>query len=182
MSHRIKKFSNGIIVLEPLLFEDERGMFVELSKISALRALGIKQRLFQSNLSVSAQGVLRGMHCQKFPRAQAKLVTCIYGAIWDVVVDIRPQSKTYLQWYSFYLTAKSYRQLWIPEGFLHGFYSLFPQTVVVYYSTQEYYPEYDVTIAHNSPIWQIPWPHKKILSAKDAHAPFYHSSLFDNIL
>ncbi|WDI37977.1 dTDP-4-dehydrorhamnose 3,5-epimerase [Entomospira culicis] len=170
---QVRRFANGLMVITPPLYRDERGCFMELSKASTLRALGLPDALVQSNLSWSKYGVLRGLHDQLEPYAQGKLVSVLQGAIWDVVVDIRPQSATYLSWFSFYLTAKSMRQLWIPKGFLHGFYALGQDNLVLYHTSAEYHASHERSVAHDSPIWSVPWPRYKILSAKDAQAPHF---------
>jgi dTDP-4-dehydrorhamnose 3,5-epimerase len=171
-----RKFPNGLIIMEPTVYPDVRGSFYELHKASSLQALGISLPLLQSNLSHSHQGVLRGLHYQQEPYAQAKLVSCLQGAIWDVVVDIRPTSPSYLRWYGFYLTEKSARQLWIPAGFLHGFYALAAKNIVLYHTTCEYRLDAEQSVHYASPVFSIPWPSNVIVSSKDALACHYDAS------
>lgn len=173
----IRSWDNGLKLMESPLFSDDRGSFLEWSKVSSLEIFGITQSLTQTNLSINHQGVLRGLHLQEAPYAQAKLVGCLAGAIWDVVVDLRTTSPTYLQWYSFYLTAKGMQRLWVPEGFLHGFYSLMDNSMVQYQTTNPYHPASEVSVAYNSPCFAIPWPKNVILSKRDGEAAIYQPKI-----
>ncbi|NIZ47143.1 dTDP-4-dehydrorhamnose 3,5-epimerase [Entomospira nematocerorum] len=172
----VRHLQGGLIVIEPQLHEDRRGLFFEQYKESLLIDIGVTDRLVQSNVSISHKGVFRGLHYQRGAYAQGKLISCLHGAIWDVVIDIRPDSPHYLQWYSFYLTSGYRRQLWIPPGFLHGFYALMDNTHVVYHMTREYNPSCDVSVFYQSTAWMIPWPAQMLLSDKDRDAPHWFSS------
>ena len=128
----------GLLIIEPEVFGDERGFFVETYNKKRYRENGIELEFVQDNLSKSAKGVLRGLHLQKEPYAQGKLVQVITGAVLDVVVDTRPNSLTYGQWESAELTEKNKRQFWVPAGFLHGFVSLEDNTIFNYKCTELY--------------------------------------------
>ncbi|NIZ40352.1 dTDP-4-dehydrorhamnose 3,5-epimerase [Entomospira entomophila] len=169
----VRYLDGGLILIEPQIYEDQRGLFFEQHKQSVLSKIGITAKFVQSNVSMSHKGVFRGFHYQREPYAQGKLVSCLSGAIWDVVIDIRPDSTSYLQWSSFYLTSKRRRQLWIPPGFLHGFYTLMDHTHVMYHTTQEYQPQYEESIHYQSSAWRIPLPLRMLLSDKDSDAPHW---------
>ncbi|MFM7469194.1 MAG: dTDP-4-dehydrorhamnose 3,5-epimerase [Vampirovibrionales bacterium] len=156
---------------------DERGYFAELYHVGRYQAMGLPEALsfYQDNTSLSQQvGVLRGLHFQTKPFAQAKLITCLQGAILDVVVDIRTQSPTYGQHVALVLSAENARQLWVPEGFAHGFCTLEPNTLITYKVTAPYAPECDKGLAWNDPALGIQWPfapHQCQLSPKDTTHP-----------
>lgn len=155
-------------------FGDERGRFFEAWNLKRYREAGIDHQFVQSNVSISHRGVLRGLHAQN-PSPQAKLLTVMSGAIWDVIVDVRPGSPTFMKWEGFSLSAENGRQLWVPVGFLHGFLSLEPDTVVNYLVTAPYDPSGDFSVAWNDPQIGIEWPlqGEPSLSPKDAIAkPF----------
>ncbi|WP_287941493.1 dTDP-4-dehydrorhamnose 3,5-epimerase [Sphingopyxis sp.] len=155
----------------PSRFGDTRGWFTESYNKRALTALGIDCDFVQDNHSFSAaSGTLRGIHFQAPPHAQAKLVRCVAGAIWDIAVDLRAGSPTYGRWVAAELTAAGGEQLFIPVGFGHGFVTL-TQNAEVAYKTSDYYaPESEAGIAWNDPDLAIPWPlggAKPFLSEKD---------------
>ena len=161
-----------VILLSPQKKFDDRGFFSETYNKKQLAALGIKSDFVQDNHSMSLQPfVIRGLHFQKPPHAQAKLVRVIRGSILDVAVDIRHKSPTFGQHVSVVLSADNWRQLWIPEGFAHGFCTLEKNTQVVYKVTDYYSPEYESGIAHDDPElainWKVPAGTQAILSDKD---------------
>jgi dTDP-4-dehydrorhamnose 3,5-epimerase len=161
-----------VILVQAGRFGDERGFFMETYKLSEFSAHGIPQPFVQDNRSYSVQGVLRGLHYQKPPRAQGKLVTVLAGEIFDVAVDIRPDSPTYRQWVAEVLAAENGCMLYIPAGFAHGFCILSREADVLYKATEEYAPELDSGIAWNDPDIGIAWPiATPLLSAKDARLP-----------
>lgn len=161
-----------IISIEPQSFADDRGFFLETYQRSAFTAVGISEDFVQDNLSHSFKGVIRGLHYQKHPRAQGKLVMVIKGEIFDVAVDIRLGSHTYGQWVGKTLGAGDSSMLYIPMGFAHGFCVLSPEADVLYKVTAEYAPELDRGIIWNDPDIGIQWPvAEPILSAKDARLP-----------
>ena len=161
-----------VILIEPVVFEDERGFFMETYKYSDFSNFGIKERFVQDNHSKSKKGVLRGLHYQKNPKAQGKLVRCIRGKIFDVAVDIRKGSPTFGKWVGVILSEENKRMLYIPKGFAHGFCVLSDEAEVVYKCTEEYSPENDRGIIWNDKDIGIKWPIKDpILSEKDKKHP-----------
>ena len=162
-----------VILVEPRLFPDERGFFMETYKYSDFKANGIPDRLVQDNYSHSLKGTLRGLHYQKPPQAQGKLVTVILGEIFDVAVDIRKGSPTFGRWVGETLSSTNHRMLWVPPGFAHGFCVLSDEADVVYKITSgEYAPDLERGIIWNDPEIAIPWPlDSPFLSEKDAILP-----------
>lgn len=158
-------------ILIPDIHTDNRGFFLESFNQAIFEHLiGRKAQFVQDNHSMSRQGVLRGLHYQEEPMAQAKLIRVIAGEIYDVAVDIRPASKTYRQWTGNRLSAQNHHQLWIPEGFAHGFYVISETAEVEYKTTNFYSPQHEKCIAWNSSELAIQWPifGKPLLSMKDA--------------
>ena len=174
---------SGILIVEPTVFSDDRGFFMESFNQRAWEdATGLKTTFVQDNHSRSTCGVLRGLHYQLPPAAQAKLVRCIYGEIYDVAVDIRRSSKTFGQSYGCILSASNKKQLWIPEGFAHGFQVLSDSAEILYKTTAYYAPESDRSILWNDPELKIDWPTDRppVLSAKDQTGRlFRQADLFD---
>ena len=161
-----------VILIEPRTFEDQRGFFMETYKRSDFAANGITGEFVQSNYSHSVRGTLRGLHCQKPPRAQGKLVMALRGEVFDVAVDIRQGSPTYGQWVSTILSDENFHMLYIPVGFVHGFCVLSEEADFVYLVTAEYAPELDSGILWNDPAIGIQWPiAEPMLSSKDAQLP-----------
>jgi dTDP-4-dehydrorhamnose 3,5-epimerase len=161
----------GLLVIEPAVHGDQRGFFMESWNARRYRAFGLPDRFVQSNLSRSAEGVIRGLHFQ-YPQPQGKLVSVLEGRAYDVAVDVRPDSPTYRQWAAVELSAENHRQFYIPEGFAHGFCTLGGPVLLSYLCTAEYMAEYDAAIAWNDPDIGIDWPVEGgQLSAKDAAAP-----------
>ena len=162
-----------VFIVEPRVFGDHRGWFMESYSKIKLAAAGIDCDFMQDNQSFSAQkGTLRGLHFQLNPKAQAKIVRCTQGAILDVAVDIRKNSPQYKQWVAVELSAENKKQLFIPRGFAHGFLTL-TDNVEVQYKADEYYaPEYDGNILYSDPEIGIIWGNGEfILSDKDKQAP-----------
>ena len=160
----------GVILLEPKVFCDSRGyLFESFNQKTFEEAIGLSPRFVQENHSKSIKGVLRGLHYQLPPKAQAKLVRVIHGEIFDAVVDIRKDSPTFGQWLGEVISADNKKQLWIPPGFAHGFLTLSETAEVLYKATDFYSPEYERCIAWNDPKIGIAWPlqSKPILSGKD---------------
>ncbi len=161
--------------LVPRVFGDERGAFAETYSQRALEAAGLQVAFVQDNHSISrAKGVVRGLHFQKPPRAQGKLVRVTRGAIFDVAVDIREGSPTYGRHVGTMLSAENWAQLWVPPGFAHGFCTLEPDTEVLYKVTDYYAPESDSGIAWDDPALGIDWPvtaAEATLSDKDRRLP-----------
>lgn len=164
----------GVFVVEPKVFGDHRGWFMETYSNKYFKEVGIDINFVQDNQSFSAtKGTLRGLHFQLNPKAQTKLVRCTRGALFDVVVDIRKGSPTYGQWFGIELTAENKKQLLIPKGFAHGFMSLTDDVEIQYKCDELYAPECDGGILWNDPEIGIKWPMDihPILSAKDETAP-----------
>ena len=164
-----------VLLLEPRRFGDDRGFFSEVWKRSALTAQGFDVDFVQDNHSLSREvGVLRGLHFQRPPTAQGKLVRVVRGRILDVAVDIREWSATYGQHVACELSATGWNQLWVPRGFAHGFLTLEPDTEVLYKVDGEYDPATDAGIAWDDPALGIEWPLPPggpVLSDKDKRAP-----------
>ncbi|WP_422475553.1 dTDP-4-dehydrorhamnose 3,5-epimerase [Endozoicomonas sp. ALB032] len=163
----------GLKVIEPQVFGDERGFFMETWQSRKFEELGLPAHFVQDNHSRSKQGILRGLHIQT-QHTQGKLVRVIQGEVYDVVVDLRKDSLTYGQWHGVFLSAKNKRMLWVPEGFAHGFYVTSASADFVYKCTDYYAPEYDLSIAWNDPDLAIEWPllngEQPLLSGKDENA------------
>ncbi len=164
-----------LLILTPARFGDARGWFSETFSAPRLAAAGLPANWVQDNHSFSAsQGTLRGLHYQRPPHAQDKLVRCSRGAIFDVAVDVRRGSATYGQWVGVELTPENGRQLFVPKGFLHGFVTRLPDTEVQYKCTDVYAPDCDGGIAWNDPTLAIDWGlTAPILSAKDQVQPAF---------
>jgi len=161
-----------VILITPDVFIDERGKFMELFKLSAFKQCGIEKPFVQVNYSTSAKNVLRGLHFQNSPKAQAKLVSVIEGEIFDVAVDLRKGSAYYGKWVGEVLSSDNRRMLYIPEGFAHGFCVLSDKAVVMYQCSCEYSKDHDGGISWADPTINIDWPVKTpILSSKDANLP-----------
>lgn len=163
-----------LLELKPRRFFDDRGFFSEVWNETQLEEAGITTRFVQDNVSSSStKGVLRGLHFQTPPAAQAKLVRVARGAIFDVCVDIRPSSSTFRRWAGLVLSAEKWNQLYVPEGFAHGFITLEPDTEVTYKVSAPYQPQCERSIRFDDPELRIEWPvvDEPLLSDKDASAP-----------
>lgn len=161
-----------VILVKAQRFGDDRGFFMETYKQSEFAANGIPDAFVQSNRSHSVRGVLRGLHYQKHPRAQGKLVMALSGEVFDVAVDIRLGSPTYGQWVGEVLSAENGHMLYIPPGFAHGFCVLSDEADVIYLVTREYDRELDRGLLWNDPVIGVEWPiAEPYLSVKDAAAP-----------
>ncbi|MDQ7017390.1 MAG: dTDP-4-dehydrorhamnose 3,5-epimerase [Gammaproteobacteria bacterium] len=159
-----------VILFEPQVFGDERGFFFESFNQKAFQdATGLDVQFVQDNHSKSSKGVLRGLHYQLPPKAQGKLVRVTHGEVFDVAVDIRKSSPTFGQWVGEVLSAENKKQLWIPEGFAHGFLTLSENAEFLYKTTDYYSPELEAGIQWNDPDINIQWPKKLLpkLSIKD---------------
>ena len=161
-----------VILIEPKSFSDDRGFFLESFKESEFISNGINKKLVQDNISHSTRGVLRGLHFQKNPKPQAKLVTVIKGKIFDVAVDIRKNSPTYGKWVSQILSEEEHNLLYVPEGFAHGFCVLSEEADVYYKVSNEYSSEHEDGIVWNDPNLNISWPLTDVIvSDKDKQLP-----------
>jgi dTDP-4-dehydrorhamnose 3,5-epimerase len=165
-----------VIIIEPTVFGDERGYFLESYNQKKFEGVVGKTSFVQDNESKSSKGVLRGLHFQKPPFEQAKLVRCIEGEVLDVAVDIRKNSKTYGQHISVLLSGENKRQLFVPRGFAHGFLVLSDTATFAYKVDNKYAPEFDAGIRWNDKELNIQWGLEEsevLVSAKDAELPFF---------
>jgi dTDP-4-dehydrorhamnose 3,5-epimerase len=162
---------DGLLLIRPSVFRDERGYFFESHSQSRYADAGLTATFVQDNVSYSIKNTLRGLHFQ-IPKAQGKLVSCLQGAVFDVVVDIRAKSPTFAQWCGVTLTAESGEQLWVPPGFAHGFCVLSDHALFHYKCTDYYDKTSERAVAWNDTNIGIRWPTMApLLSAKDAAAP-----------
>jgi len=170
----IKTKLDGVFIIEPAVFGDHRGFFMESWSKRDFEKEGLFYDFVQDNHSSSTvKGTLRGIHFQKGDKAQAKLVHCTQGAVLDVAVDLRPQSKTYKQWIAVELSAENKKQLLIPRGFGHGFVTLTDHVEFLYKADNFYAPEADGGIRWNDPELAIDWGvESPILSEKDQKSPW----------
>jgi dTDP-4-dehydrorhamnose 3,5-epimerase len=160
----------GVLIVEPAVFRDDRGFFLEVFHAGKFAAQGLDVGFVQDNHSRSRRGTLRGLHVQ-LPRSQGKLVRCVEGTIFDVAVDIRRGSPTFGRWFGVELTDDNFRQLWVPPDFAHGFCVTSERAQVEYKCTELYDPAGDLAIAWNDPAIGIDWPVvAPVLSNKDRDA------------
>lgn len=160
--------------MEPRVFQDERGFFLESYQRKHFAESGISFDFVQDNHSQSCQGVLRGLHYQ-IKQPQGKLLRVVVGEIYDVAVDLRRSSPGFGKWFGTYLSAENKQMLWVPPGFAHGFYVTSPQAELLYKATDYYAPQWDRTIVWNDPEINIAWPiedEHPILSSKDEAGSF----------
>lgn len=161
-----------LVILEPKVFQDERGFFMETYNKEVLASYGLQYDFIQDNHAKSGKGVLRGLHFQRPPADQAKLVRVTRGAVYDVAVDLRKGSPTYGKWYGVTLSADNFRQFLVPRGFAHGYVTLEPDTEFQYKVDNYYAPKLDGGIIWNDPDLAIDWPaDEPVLSAKDRELP-----------
>ena len=162
---------DGVVIIEPRVHGDERGFFQESWKASSYVKHGLPASFKQTNVSRSVKGVLRGLHYQ-YRQPQGKLVSVLEGRIFDVAVDLRLASSSFGQWAGVELNANNHRQLYIPEGFAHGFIVLSSSVLFHYHCTTEYLPQYDSAIVWNDPDIAVKWPCEPTeISDKDRLAP-----------
>jgi dTDP-4-dehydrorhamnose 3,5-epimerase len=163
----------GVLVVEPEPSHDNRGTFVRVYCPEEFAAAGIAFASAQINLSTNpARHTLRGMHLQRPPQTEAKLVRVVRGAAFDVALDLRPQSPTRLKWVGFELSAANMRALFLPEGVAHGFLTLEPDTDVLYQMSNCYRPGFDANVRWDDPAFAIAWPHPPaVISSRDAAYP-----------
>lgn len=177
----IKTDIPDVLILEPKVFGDDRGFFLESFNQRAFdEIIGRKVEFVQDNHSRSRKGVLRGLHYQEAPHSQGKLVRCIAGEVFDVAVDIRKNSPSFGQWVGVRLSAENKRQLWIPEGFAHGFYVLSETADFVYKATNYYMPQSEHCIIWNDTQLKIDWQlaGEPELSGKDTIAPDFNQAKY----
>lgn len=177
----VKTELQDLYIIEPKVFGDSRGWFIESWSNQAFKDAGLYYNFIQDNHSFSAtKGVLRGLHFQKGEAAQAKLARCTRGAVLDVTVDMRRSSPTYKKWIAVELSAENYRQLLVPRGFIHGFLTLTDNVEFLYKVDNYYNKEADRGIRWNDPELGVEWGiTDPILSDKDRNAPYLHESDID---
>lgn len=161
-----------LYVIEPQVFGDDRGFFYESYNKDKFAAIGIDFEVRQGNYSRSAKGVLRGLHWQNPPKPMAKLVRCTRGRLWDVAVDLRKDSPTYLKWYGVELSEENKKMLFVPEGFAHGFYAL-EDCDLAYLTSNTYDGELDANVQWNDEAFGVEWPleGEATFSERDKNAP-----------
>ena len=184
---KIETGINGLVIIEPTVYEDERGFFMEFYNKKAFEEIDLNVEFVQDNHSKSKKGVLRGLHFQtKHP--QGKLVRVTKGSVWDVAVDLRLESPTFSQWKGVYISEENKKMFYIPSGFAHGFITLEDDTEFMYKCTNFYYPEYDSGIRFDDVQIEINWPFEQygikkdeiILSEKDSKLPTLQNLLKNN--
>ena len=148
----------GLLIFEPKVFEDNRGYFFESYNENIFKEQGIDTRWVQDNQSCSPYGVIRGLHYQLPPFAEIKLVRCIAGAVFDVIVDLRKNSDTFLQWFGTELSATNKKMIYIPQGFAHGFETLSDDCELLYHHSQYYQPGSEGGIKYDDKLINIAWP------------------------
>lgn len=171
---------NGLIVIEPLVHEDDRGFFMESYNKRDFSHIGLNVEFVQENHSKSSRGVLRGLHYQ-YKHPQGKLVRVTNGRVWDVAVDLRTESPTFGQWFGTILSGKNKKLFYIPEGFAHGFIALEDNSELIYKCTDYYYPQFESGIKYNDENIGIQWPFEQygirneeiVLSQKDKMLPSF---------
>lgn len=168
----------GALIIEPERLEDERGFFARVFCEHEFAAHGLETRLIQCNISFNRRkGTLRGMHYQAPPHEETKLVRCTMGAIYDVIVDLRPGSTTYRKWTAVELSADNHLMLYVPKGFAHGFQTLADNSEVFYQMSQFYVPDAARTLRWDDPAFGIVWPAASpVVSARDRSYPYLGAS------
>ncbi len=168
----------GLVIVQPRVFPDARGFFLESFKASDFEKAGIRERFVQDNHSLSERGVLRALHYQLPPFAQGKLVSVLEGKVWDVAVDIRPDSPNFRKWFGIELSGEDHRMLYIPSGFAHGFVTLSERARFFYKCTAEYRKESEAGIRWDDPTIGIAWPTTRVtVSERDAGLPLLKDAI-----
>lgn len=164
---------DGLLLLRRQRHEDDRGLFERVYCAESLSRLRLDTACLQANHSVSrSRGTLRGLHFQRAPAAETKIVSCLSGALFDVAVDVRPSSATFLRWFGIRLAGDSLVSLYVPPGFAHGFLTMEPATVVLYASSAQWSPECERGLRYDDPVVGIDWPEPvTVISAKDQAWP-----------
>lgn len=165
----------GILIIEPEVFSDSRGLFCETYSLQKFKSLGISKQFVQDNISVSKRGVVRGLHFQVPPKAQAKLCQVVRGRVLDIAVDLREGSPSFGQHLAIELSEDDFIQLYIPEGFAHGFAVLSDEAVFQYKCSDYYSKEHELAIRYDDPTLKINWNvDQPIVSDKDKNAEFFN--------
>jgi len=168
---------SGAFIIESELVEDDRGFFARTYCSEVFEAHGLCSAIAQCSISYNTRaGTLRGMHYQEPPRAEEKLVRCTMGAIYDVIIDLRPESATYLEWFPLEISSSNRLMLYVPKGFAHGFLTLEDSTEVFYQISEYYSPEHAKGVRYNDPAFGIKWPLPVLtISDKDREYPNFES-------
>ncbi len=163
----------GAYVLEPERIEDQRGFFARIWCKNELRARGLSCELAQSNVGFSRRrGTLRGLHFQRPPHAEVKIVRCTRGSVFDVIVDLRPESPTYRRWFGVELSEENGKMLYVPEGCAQGYLTLADNTEIYYHTSEFYHPESASGVRYDDPEFGIAWPGEiAVMSQQDQHWP-----------
>jgi len=167
---------SGVYIIEPEFLEDERGEFSRIFCRKEFEDMGLNPNIAQCNISFNHnKGTLRGMHYQVEPHAEAKLVRCTRGSIYDVIIDLRPEMPEFRKWFSVELSAENQKMLYIPEGFAHGFQTLTDNTEIFYQMSESYFPENARGVRWDDPCFNIKWPEdNRIISKKDLEYPDFN--------
>lgn len=167
----------GVYIIEVEAIKDERGFFARSFCRKEFEQYSLYPNIVQCNISYNKKkGTLRGMHYQVKPHEEAKIVSCVRGSIYDVIIDLRPDSSTYYQWFTVELSTENYKMLYIPEGFAHGFQTLEDNTVVFYQMSEFYHPECSMGVRWDDPAFNIEWPDdERIIAFKDFQYPDFKS-------
>ncbi len=168
----------GVYVIELEKHGDDRGFFARVFCANEFRGLGLATNFVQVNNSLSAtRGTLRGMHYQLSPKAETKVVRCIHGALWDVVLDLREGSPTFGRWFGAELSAENRRMMYVPKGFAHGFITLTDAAEAFYFVDEFYAPRHERGILWNDPTFKIEWPiEPAVISDKDRNHPRFNTA------
>ena len=164
----------GAFIIDLELVKDDRGFFARTWCKKEFSKYGLNPNLVQCSTSLNLKkGTIRGMHFQLFPYEEAKLVRCTRGSMFDVIIDLRPTSKTFKEWVNYELTSENRKMIYIPEGFAHGFQTLEDNTEVLYHMSEYHLPEYATGVRWNDPAFNINWPQKNniVISEKDKSYP-----------
>ena len=163
----------GAFIVELDRHHDERGYFARTWCKKEFEEHGLNSNLVQCNISLThRKGTLRGMHCQAEPYGEAKLISCTRGAIYDVMIDLRPDSETYKHWFAFELNRNNHKMLYVPENFAHGFLTLEDNTEVFYQMSEFYHSECAKGVRWNDPSFSIQWPDEvRVISDRDRNYP-----------
>jgi dTDP-4-dehydrorhamnose 3,5-epimerase len=167
----------GAFLIDPERREDERGFFARVFCVEEFQTLGLETSLVQCSISFNRQkGTLRGMHFQTSPFEEVRLVRCTMGAVYDVMLDLRPSSATFRQWLGIELSADNRRMVYIPSGFAHGFLTLADNTEIFYQMSESYHSQAAQGVRWNDPAFGIHWPEKpRVIAVKDQNYPLYQA-------
>ena len=168
-------------IIEPEPFEDARGRFSRIFCQNELCGMLNGKNIMQINHSLTRQkGTIRGMHFQRLPKAEIKMVKCLFGSIFDVIIDLRKGSPTFLKWHGVTLSAENMKMIYIPEGYAHGFQTLEKKCELVYFHTEFYSPEHEGSVRYNDPLINISWPLEVTdISKRDQNHPFLGEDFLD---